>query len=158
MKSLLITGALAALLLSAPLALATETTRDEYTARVEPICKTNTEANQRIFKGARAEVKAGELKKAAAHFTRATTAFAKAIKQLGAVTPPAEDEAKIDKWLSYLKEEKELLAKIGAALKAEQKMKAQTYLVKLTTSSNLANNTVLAFGFDYCRIEPSRFS
>ncbi len=158
MKSLILTGALAAMLLSAPLALATEPTRDDYTARVEPICKTNTEANKRIFKGARAEVKAGELKKAASHFTRATIAFAKAIKQLTAVSPPAEDKAKIDKWLGYLGDEKDLLGKIGTALKAEQKLKAQTYLVKLTTSSNLANNTVLAFGFDYCRIEPSRFS
>src|SRR5215467_5000107 len=108
----IIAGTLAAMLLSAPLTAGAEApTRDDYTARVEPICKTNTEANQRIFKGARAEVKAGELKKAAGHFTRATTAFGKAINQLAAVTPQAEDKAKIDKWLGYLKEEKDLLAK-----------------------------------------------
>ena len=27
----------------------------------------------------------------------------------------------------------------------------------LNRNSNLANNAVLGFGFDYCRIDPSRF-
>jgi hypothetical protein len=147
-----------ALAIAAPSAGAAETTREEYRARVEPICKANTQANEKIFKGAKEEVKAKELKKAAGHFSRATAAFEKTIKQLAAVPPPPADAAKLGKWIGYLEAEASFLGKIGKALAAEQKAQAQTYSVRLNRNSNLANNTVLAFGFDYCRIDPSRFS
>jgi hypothetical protein len=149
---------LAVAVLVVPMASGAELTRDEYVARVEPICKANTEANEKIFKGAKEEVKAKELKKAATHFARATVAFEKTIKQLKAVPAPAADAAKLAKWIGYLEAESSFLGKIGKALAAEQKAQAQTYSVRLNRNSNLANNTVLGFGFDYCRIDPSRFS
>jgi len=151
-------AALVGIVVAVPMAGAGELTRDEYLARVEPICKANTEANEKIFKGAKEEVKAKELKKASTHFTRATVAFEKTIKQLKAVPPPAADAAKLGKWIGYLEVESSFLGKIGKALAAEQKAQAQTFSVRLNRNSNLANNTVLGFGFDYCRIDPSRFS
>lgn len=144
--------------LAAPLASAAELTRDEYVARVEPICKTNVEANVKIFKGAKEEVKAGELKQASTHFLRAATALDKTIRQLKAVPQPAADGAKLSKWLGYLKTESGYFQKIGRALAANDKYKAQNLSVKLNRNSNLANNSVLAFGFNYCRIDSSRFS
>lgn len=151
-------AALGAVVLVVPMAGAAELSREEYVVRVEPICKTNTEANARIFKGAKEEVKAGQLKKAATHFSRATTAFEKTIKQLKAVPQPAADAAKLGKWIGYLEVESSFLGKIGKALAAEKKAQAQTFSVRLNRNSNLANNTVLGFAFDYCRIDPSRFS
>lgn len=148
----------AALLLAAPAAFGAELTREEYVARVEPICKANTEANARIFKGAKEEVKAGELKRASARFTRATAAFEKTIEQLKAIPQPAADATKLGKWIGFLEVERSFLAKIGKALAAEQKSQAQVYLVRLTRNSTLANNAVLGFGFQYCQIDPSRFS
>jgi hypothetical protein len=145
-----------ALLLAAP-ANGEELTREEFVARAEPICKTNVEANKRIFKGAKGEVKAGELKKASTHFSRAATAFAKTIKQLEAVPQPVADQAKLTKWLGYLRDEKDLVAEIGKALAAEQRHKAESISVKLNRNSTRANNAVLGFGFDYCRIDPARF-
>jgi hypothetical protein len=150
--------ALAAVLVLVPIATAAEPTRDEYVERVEPICKTNTEANERIFKGAKEEVKAGKLKKASGRFARAVTAFDRTIAQIKAVPQPAPDEVKLGKWIGYLEAESSLLGKIGKALAAGKKFQAQNYSVRLNRNSNLANNTVLAFGFDYCRIDPSRFS
>jgi hypothetical protein len=151
-------AAVAVLLAAAvPLAGAAELSREEYVARAEPICKTNVLANKRIFKGAKAEVKAGELKKASTHFFRAATAFAKTIGQLEAVPRPEADEARLAKWLGYLRTEKNLIQKVGRALAANDKHKAESYSVDLNHNSNLANNTVLGFGFDYCRIDPSRF-
>jgi hypothetical protein len=147
-----------ALLLIAPLANAAELTREEYVARVEPICKVNTEANERIFKGAKGEVKAGELKQASTHFTRAVGAFDRTIRQLKAVARPLADVAKLGKWIGYLEVESAFLGKIGKALVAGDKGEAQTLSVRLNRNSNLANNTVLGFGFTYCRIDPSRFS
>jgi hypothetical protein len=153
-----LTGALALFALAVPLAGAAELDRAEYVARVEPICKVNVEANQKIFKGAKEEVKAGELKQGATHFARAATALNKTIKQLQAVPQPAPDAAKLSKWLGYLKSESSYFQKIAKALAQNDKYKAQNLSVKLNRNSNLANNTVLAFGFDYCKIDSSRFS
>jgi len=152
-------GALAAIVvLVVPLASAAELTRDEYVARVEPICKTNVEANEKIFKGAKEEVKAGELKKGSTHFFRAATALNKTIKQLQGVPQPGADAAKLSKWIGYLKSESSFFTRIGKALAAGDKYKAQNLSVKLNRNSNLANNTVLVFGFDYCKIDSSRFA
>jgi len=151
-------GALGAAVLLVPLATAAEISRDEYVARVEPICKRNVEANKRIFDGAKDEVKAGELKKASTHFSRAATALGKTIGQLKAVPQPIGDEEKLKKWLGYLEVEADYFTRIGQALSAGKKGKAQTLSVRLNRNSNLANNTVLAFGFDYCKIDPTRFS
>jgi hypothetical protein len=145
-------------LMLVPVASAAEIARDEYVKRVEPICKSNTEANQRIFAGAKEEVKEGKLKLAATHFGRAQTALEKSVKQLQGVPEPTADEAKLGKWIGYLEVESEYLGRIGKALAAGQKGKAQTLSVRLNRNSNLANNSVLAFGFNYCRLNPSRFS
>jgi hypothetical protein len=141
-----------------PMALGAEITRDEYVQRVEPICKVNVEANKRIFKGAKEEVKAGELKKGSTHFFRAATALDRTIKQLKAVPRPTADEARLKKWFGYLEAESSFFLRIGQALKAGQKAKAQNLSVRLNRNTNRANNTVLVFDFDYCRIDSSRFS
>jgi hypothetical protein len=148
---------LTAILLAAPLARAEELTREEYVGRAEPICKANVEANKRIFEGAKQEVKEGELKKASKHFFRAATAFGKTIRQLKAVPKPSADEAKLNKWFGYLEAEEDFIRRIGAALAHEERHKAEAISVKLNRNSTRANNTVLGFGFDYCRIDPSRF-
>jgi hypothetical protein len=157
-RRLIAAGALALTLSLAGLAQAAELTRSEYSARVEPICKVNVEANKKIFKGAKEEVKSGELKKGSTHFFRAATALDKTIKQLEAVPQPSADEAKLGKWLGYLGTESELFTRIGKALAAGQKTQAQNLSVRLNRNSNLANSSVLAFGFNYCRIDPTRFS
>jgi len=150
--------AASAVLPAAPAAFGAEITRDEYVARVEPICKRNTEANRRIFAGAKGEVKAGELKKASKRFFRAAEALEKAIGQLDAVPKPPPDAPKLSKWIGYLEREGGLLGEIGGALAKENKGRAQVLSVRLRRNSNLANNTVLGFDFEYCRIDPSRFS
>jgi hypothetical protein len=155
---------LSALLLTAfvaPLALAVtpkEEERRSYVAQVEPICKTNTKANDRILSGVRKEVTKGKLGLASAKFRRAATAFGTATTQIAAVPQPPEDAAKLSTWIGHLRDEKTILAEIATALKKGNKHKVQSLSVKLTSNSNLANNTVLGFGFNYCVIKPSRFS
>lgn len=151
-------AALALCLLLAPLAAADPITeRTEYKNQAEPVCKTNVLANKRIFKGAKEEVKKDELKKASKHFSRAATAFNKTIRQLDAIAKPPTYEAKLTKWIGLLGDVNGLIKKIGQALAAEQKHKAESYSVDLNRKSQQANNTVLSFGFNYCRIESSRF-
>jgi hypothetical protein len=145
--------------LAVPVASAGEpgTERAEYVERAEPICKANVLANKRIFKGAKDEVKEGKLKRASTHFFRAAAAFGRTIRQVTAIPQPPADQLKLGKWLDLLRDERALIEKIGRALAAGQRDKAESYSVDLNRNSNKANNAVLSFGFDYCRIEPSRF-
>jgi hypothetical protein len=156
-KTLILT-ALALTLAGASFATAAEQTREGYVAAVEPICKSNTQANEKILKGVRAEVKAGKLAPAGAAFGKAAAALKATYAQLAAVPQPSADAAKLGKWLSYVKTEGELFAKAGKALKAGQKTKAQTLVVELTHNADLANEQVFAFDFHYCEFEPSKFT
>jgi hypothetical protein len=148
---------LVAILLVVPFAGAAEVTPTEYRDTVEPICKRNVLANKQIFKGAKHEVKTGKLKLASGHFFKAATAFGKTIGELAAVPQPTVYETKLGKWLDVLHEVKGLIKKIGQALAAEKRNQAESYSVELNRLSNKANNTVLPLGFDFCRIESSRF-
>lgn len=147
----------AAILFAVPFAGAAELERTEYKEMVEPICKQNVLANKQIFKGAKGEVKAGKLKLASRHFFRAATAFGKTITELAAVPQPTADEVRLGKWLDVLREVKGVIKKIGQALAAEKRNKAESYSVDLNRLLNKANNSVLPFGFNYCRLDPSRF-
>jgi hypothetical protein len=133
-------------------------TREEYVARAEPICKVNTLANRRIFKGVRRMVTQNKLDKAAQRFKQAAASLRATVTQLTALPQPAADQQRLTKWLDYLNVEREFLTKIGRALSAGNKYQAQNYIVRLRRNSNLANNTVLSFEFNYCRIDPSRFT
>jgi hypothetical protein len=146
--------ALGVLLVSAAIAVA-DTTRDDYVATVEPICKKNSDANSRILNGVHKLVRQGKLKAAGAKFLKAATALTATQKQLAAVPQPAADAAKLTKWLGYIKAEASLLKKAGLALKAEKKSKASNYIVTLDHDTNLANTTVALFHFHYCIGKPS---
>ncbi len=157
MKALIAT-ALASTLAIASLASAAEIDRAEYKAQVEPICKTNSKANERILKPVRKLVKADKLKPAATRFTKASAALKKTYTQLKGVPQPSADEAKLAKWLGYVKTEANLFAKAAKKLKAGQKNAAQGVVNKITSTANLANATVLSFEFRYCRFEPSNYT
>jgi hypothetical protein len=155
---LLAVGIAAFLLTGASLAMAEEVTRETYKAQVEPICKTDTQANEKILKGVREEVKKGKLALAGKQFGQAAQALKKAYEQLKAVPQPPADEAKLGRWLGYVKQEAALFEAGAKALKAGSKTKAQTIVVKLTHTANLANSQVLSFGFRYCKLQPSKFT
>jgi hypothetical protein len=133
-------------------------TREEYVARAEPICKVNTDANRKIFKGVRQMVQQNKLDKAAARFKQAAASLRRTVTQLTALPQPIADQERLSKWLDYLNVERSLLTKIGKALAADNKFQAQSFIVRLRRNSNLANNTVLSFEFNHCRIDPSRFT
>lgn len=133
-------------------------TRDEYRDAVEPICKKNTQANERILSGVRKQVQQGKLKAAAAKFAKASAALKKARGQLVGVPRPSADVARLKAWLDYVKQEAELFAQTGRKLKAEDRQGANRMVVKLTQTANRANAKVLPFDFVYCRLEPARFT
>jgi hypothetical protein len=141
--------------------LAAASTPEEKTAykeQVEPICKVNSQANEKILKNVRKEVKAGKLKTAGAKFLKASTALKSTYTQLKAVPQPPSDAAKLTKWLGYVKTEANLFGEAGNALKAGKKGKAQSLVNKLNQNATLANNTVISYTFKYCKFEPSKFT
>lgn len=152
-------AAAASLVLAAPAFATGEPSEltEQYVKQVEPICKKNVTANQKIFDGLQGEVNRNELKRASKHFTRAAPVFAKTISQMKQVPQPESDVAKLSKWFTLLTKEKTIIQKIGGAFAAENKHLAQRLSLELNRNSNKANNAVLGFGFNYCLIEPSRF-
>jgi hypothetical protein len=153
---LLSLAAAVTLLVTAPLALAAVTI-EEYKEAVEPICKRNSETSTTILKGVKTQVQQDKLVPAGKRFIRASTALGKAVTQIAAEPQPSEDEVKLDKWIGYLKEQKTYLQKIGQALKAKNKVKAQQNAVKLNKANKRANDTVISFGFNHCRIDSSKY-
>ncbi len=151
---------LCALLLAALIssAAAAEVTRDSYREAVEPICKTDTQANERIFKGIRAKVRKGELTAAAVKFEKAAKALNSAVGQLRVVPRPPADEARLDKWLDTVSVEVSLLKRAATKLRHGSKSGAQQMVVRLTHQATIANSIVIPFQFHYCRLEPSRFT
>jgi hypothetical protein len=154
-------AAICAATLLAPIAgraLGAEATRTSYREAVEPICKANTEANERILAGVKQEVRAGKLRPAAAQFSRAARALKKTIGELKAVAPPPADRARLSRWLGTVSVEASHFEAVAAKLRAGQKGDAEKVVVKLTNTANQANNQVIAFEFEYCRLEPARFT
>jgi hypothetical protein len=148
---------LALALPGAALARATETTRPEYVAQVEPICKANTKANERILSGVKTEVKKNDLKPAAAQLSKASGALKETLAELWAVPQPPADRARLGRWLGYVKTEAELFQSAAKKLKENNKFGTQAMALRLNNDATLANNTVLEFDFHYCRFEPARF-
>ena len=149
---------LAMALVALPVAQADDAERQTYKEAVEPICKANTQANERILKGVRGKVRAGKLKVAGGQFSRAATALRKTHRELKAVPQPPDDQVKLGKWLKYVEIEANLFQKTAKKLNAGDKNGALAMVIKLEHNANLANNQVLGFEFRYCRFEPSKFT
>jgi hypothetical protein len=134
-----------------------EEERQTYKEQVEPICKQNRQANERVLKGVKQNIQKGKLALAGSQFAKAASALKKARTQLAAVPKPPADNARLTKWLGYVKTEVELFQKVSKKLKAGDKHGAQRMTLQLTSTVNRANNTVLPYEFNYCKVQTSQF-
>jgi hypothetical protein len=153
-------GALAALLLLSVTSMAFADLTEErqaYKAQAEPICKRNREANERVLKGVKKNIRSEKLKLAATQFAKGAAALKKARAQLAAVPKPAADSARLTKWLGYIKSEIELFEQVSKKLEAGEKSQAQRMAIQLTSTVNRANNSVLPYEFNYCKVQTSQF-
>ncbi len=157
MKGLTLTTA-AIFFAAVTLANAAEVTPEAYVVQVEPICQANTKANEKILKNVKTDVKKGKLKPAAVALEKAAKALERTYGQLLAVPQPTADEARLSKWLGYVKTEAALFKQTGKALRSGNKNKAQTLESKLNNNANQANAEVLSFEFHFCRFNPSKFT
>ncbi len=79
------------------------------------------------------------------------------MKQIERAPRPPADAAKLDKWFGYLNAQEAYLKQITAQWRADHAIKAQRLIARFIHNGNLANNAVLAFGFDYCAFRFSRY-
>lgn len=156
-KKLVFLIAIAAALLGAVPSIAAEATPESYKEAVEPICKTNREANEKVLDGARQNVQAGKLKKASQQLYGAAKALKKTRTQLLAVPKPSEDATRLTKWLQGIKTEAELMESTGKKLAEGEKNGAIKMLIRLKSNATKTNNLMLDYEFRYCRINPSEF-
>ena len=155
-KKLVLSLVAVAVLMGAVTSSAAEPEQETYKAAVEPICKKNKPAEEKL-KGARALVESGKLDAASKLFFNAARALKRTRGQLLEVPKPSADAARLTKWLGYVKTEVQLFETVGRKLAKDEKTAAQKMVVRLINNAKLANNQVLDFHFRYCRFEPSKF-
>lgn len=149
---------LAALVVGAGTALAAEgPTRQEYVSQLEEVCKPDAEATQRAMKGARSDIQAERFGVAAGKFAKATQIFGSTVSKIAPVPRPSADKERLGKWFGDLRTQESYLAQITSQLRAGHGIKAQRLIARFIHSGNLANNVVLAFGFNYCSFKFSRY-
>lgn len=156
-KKLILSFVAVVALLGAVPSVAAEATRESYKEAVEPICKANTEANEKILKGVKAEVKAGKLDAASKRVAAAARALKRTRARLLAVPKPPADVAQLTKWLGYVKTEVQLFETLARKLANDEKGAASRMVVRLYSTADQANNQVLDFQFRYCKFQPSKF-
>jgi hypothetical protein len=135
----------------------TPPTRAEYVERLEAVCKPRGEEIERAVKGVRGDISAERFKPAARKFGAASRIFATVLSETAAEPRPPADHPKLAKWFGYLDRQGEYLKQIATALYKEQAIRSQRLTSRFVHNGNLANNTVLAFGFRYCSFRFSRF-
>jgi hypothetical protein len=151
-------AAVSSLLVFAAIAVADTAEREAYKAQVEPICKSNKAAADRLLGPVKGLVKKDKLKPAGTAFGKAATELEKTQKKLVAVPQPPSDAAKLTKWLSEIKSEVSLMKTISQKFLAGDKSKATSLAVKLQNNATKANNGVIVFQFNYCKIDPSKYT
>jgi hypothetical protein len=155
----LLLGLATALSLAGPFAAgAEEVTRTAYREVAEPICKENTEANERILDGVRGDVREGKLGTASTKLAKAGRALKLALNELRGLPQPAPDRVRLTKWFGYVGQEVEYFQLASRQLKNGDKRAASQTVVRLTGTAGRANAQVVPFGFVYCRLQPSRFT
>ena len=146
-----------ALLLTAEAPAAEAPTRDEYVERLEKVCKPDALATQKAMKGARADVRAERYAVVAKKFAEALSIFGSTLKRITAVPRPSADADRLKQWFTYLKRQESFLRQIAAQYRQAHPTKAGRLTARFIHNGNLANNVVLAFGFEWCSFKFSRY-
>jgi hypothetical protein len=139
-------------------AAASAETRAAYAERVEPICKANAPAIERLLDGTREMANNGRPVTAGRRFIRASRVFADTVRGVSAVHRPAPEAARLGKWIERLDTVKEKMRLLGVALKQGSRLMALNRLSQLRDSGNSANQAVAGFHLHHCRIYASRFN
>lgn len=138
-------------LASVPFAQGGEQTREGYKAQVEPLCRANRKANERIMAGARQRLNRNRLKPAGKQFIRLSGSFGVLIGRLSKVPPPTTDVHRIERWLEIMKLLKTRLRLVGKYYIEGLKIKGNHEGILAQRAGISANNTTIVLHFHDCR-------
>jgi len=145
-------AAIVATLAVAPLARGEgEQTQESYKERIEPICKGNRIANERIMSGARQRIKRKMWVPVGKQFIRVSGSFGRLIKRLGPVPPPVGYERTVQRWAKFMRLVKLRLFKVGKLYKAGEDIKAAHMSILAERAGISANNISIVFKVRECR-------
>lgn len=136
---------------------AADTTRSQYVAQLERICKPGSEATERAVRGVKRLVRSERLPVAAPRVAKAKRIFARTVRSIATVPRPPADRATLARWFVALKREIGALTRTAEALSADDVPHFQRVWGDFIHEGNKANNVVVSFGFDYCNFKASRF-
>ena len=156
-RRLVAAASLAVIALSTPAGAEAVPDRAEYVSRLESVCKPGVEATQRAVRGVRSDIQAERLAVAAGKLAGAARIFDGTVSRISSVPRPPLDTKQLAKWFGYLRLQESYLARAAAALRAQRIVQYQHNAVRFVHNGNLANDVVIAFGFNYCRFKFSRF-
>jgi hypothetical protein len=139
-------------LAAVPLVHGEEQTRESYKAQVEPICKANREANERIMTGVRRRLRRDQLDAAGKQFVRLSGSFGGLIRRLAKVPPPTTDTRRIKRWLEILRLLKTRLRLVGKYYMEGLKIKGNHEGILAERAGISANNTTIVLHFRECRL------
>lgn len=151
---------LAAVLITPSASTALEGPRAEYRSRVEPICKAEGEAKERIAgSGERKQAQSPDaLRQTGRRLVKDADALGKALAKLRAVPRPEVDSALLARWLNMISNQVTLLHKAGNAAIDGHGGRAQKLVNQFTGGSRKANNLVVSYEFRHCVFEEAGFT
>jgi len=128
-----------------------EQTKETYKERIEPVCKANRVANERIMSGARQRIKRKMWVPVGKQFIRVSGSFGRLIKRLGPVPPPVGYERTVQRWAKFMRLVKLRLFKVGKLYKAGEDIKAAHMSILAERAGISANNISIVFKVRECR-------
>ncbi|HYP55709.1 MAG TPA: hypothetical protein VEQ41_05330 [Solirubrobacterales bacterium] len=135
---------------------AEEPTREAYVAAIEPICKRDREASEKLLADTKQAVRDGRLDAAGRQLIRASRRFNGTIRQLVAVPRPPADDAKLRKWFKFLRIVRDRIRQTGVFYREDKELQATHESIRAEKSGNAANNVSFSFKVKYCRLSRSR--
>lgn len=147
-------GILAALLVvlaAAAAAPAAEQTRESYKELVEPLCKTNRIANERIMAGARRRIQKKRFEPVSKQFFRVSASFGGLVRRLRPIPPPVGYERTVSRWLKFMRLIKLRLRRVGKLYAADAEIRAAHMSILAERAGISANNISIAFKVRECR-------
>jgi hypothetical protein len=126
-------------------------TRESYKTAIEPLCRTNREAAERIMEGAQRRIDKHEFTAVGKQFIRVSVSFGGLIPRIAAVPRPLGDEHRVDRWLEQMRLLRSRLRNTGKYYKAGEDIKAAHETALAQRSAIAANNISIVFKVRYCR-------
>jgi hypothetical protein len=135
---------------------AEEPTLETYRAQVEPICKRDREAAEKILGGTKEAIREGRLDAAGRRLIRASRRFGETIGKLVAVPRPAANEEKLQKWFGFLRILRDRTRQTGVYYRQGERIRATHESIAAERTANAANNVSFSLRFRDCRLSRSR--